>query len=258
MSLGEAAVLVIAGALAGAINSVAGGGTLVSFPALVAMGLPAPLASATNAVAIAPASAASAAAYRTRLRFSARLLVFVSLVAVGAGGGAVLLKSSPRQVFERVVVVLIAAATLLVVFRDAAVGTKRACGGVKRANRQLPIVAVATLIFLVAIYGGYFGAGLGVITLAILSLGGESDIHVANAEKSLLVFVANLSAALYFFGTSFYDGKRAALILVGGVFGGYFGARMAQRVSQRAVRIAIAVIGAGVALGLAWRSFGRA
>ena len=239
--------------VAGAINSIAGGGTLLSYPAALAVGLSPVVANATNTVALVPGTLASAVAYRAELFASRRYfvpLVFPSL----AGGllGAFLVLVAPASVFEAVVPWLVFGATLLILFKRPLLKHLGAVGPPSRAR----FVAVALGIFLMAVYGGYFGAGIGIITLATLSLLMPMDIHTMNARKTVLASIVNGAAAGLFLIKGTANLQAAGVMAIGSIGGGYLGARLARRVPAAVVSGAVVAIGLILTAVLLYRGVG--
>jgi uncharacterized membrane protein YfcA len=227
-------------AVAGAINAVAGGGTLISFPAAIAAGLSPICANATNAVALVPGTLASAFAYRRELVTDRRwLLPLLAPSLVGGLFGAFLVLAAPARVFETLVPWLVFGATLLILLRAPLMKHLGASGPPSRAR----VVSVGFGILLMGIYGGYFGAGIGIITLATLSLLMPMDIHTLNARKTLIASVVNGSAAALFVAKGAVHPTAAAVMALGSVTGGYFGARVARRVPARYVSWLVVAIG---------------
>ena len=232
--------LMLASLVAGAINSIAGGGTLISFPAAIAFGLSPICANATNAVALVPGSLASAAAYRRELLSDPRWVLPLTVPAlVGGAVGAFLVLAAPARVFERVVPWLVLFATLLILLRGPILKRLGAQGAPSRRR----VLLVELGILLMAIYGGYFGAGIGIITLATLSVLMPMDMHAMNARKTLLASVVNSSAAVLFLARGAVNLPAAGVMTVGSILGGYFGARMARRVPAQYVGRAVVAIG---------------
>jgi uncharacterized membrane protein YfcA len=249
-------VLFAAGAIAGAINSLAGGGTLVSFPALLWLGRDPIIANATNTVALVPGALAAMSAFRsdlTAIRGWAWLLVPPAL----AGGliGALLLLHTPSSVFAALVPWLILFATVLFAAQGPiTVGVRR----LRRQSREpasdrprseaWPYVVAFELV--VAIYGGYFGAGIGIMTLAALGLVGFTDIHHMVSLRNFAAFCINGIAAAYFVRHGAVIWPDALVMIVGQVAGGYGGARIARRLGRTFMRRAVVVIGVAMALSL--------
>jgi len=237
----------LASGIAGAINSVAGGGTLVSFPAAMAMGLPPVVANATNTVALVPGTLASAFAYRRELLADKRHLA-VLLLPSFAGGllGALLVLVAPEKVFEAVVPWLVCGATLLILLKSRI--SKYL--GAKGPPSRVRVVGAGLAIFLMGVYGGYFGAGIGIITLAVLGLMMPLDIHTMNARKS------NGAAAGLFIIRGAANLPVAAVMAIGSISGGYLGARLARRVPAALVSGSVVAIGLVLTVILLFRGVG--
>ena len=241
--------LVAAGAaalVAGGINAVAGGGTLVSFPVLIGLGVPSVNANVTNTVALCPGYFGGAFAQRSSLgeqRTRARRL----LPAAGLGGlvGSILLVVTSDAVFRNLVPVLILVACALLGFQD----------GIKRrvfANREHahhdapPILMVA--VFFSAVYGGYFGAGLGIMLLAVLGVLLDEQLPKLNALKTLLSFTINIVAALFFVFSGKVEWVYAAVMAPASLAGGHFGGLVAGRLDAKVLRGVVITFGVAVAL----------
>lgn len=243
-------VVLVAGALAGAINSIAGGGTLLSFPALVWLGRDPILANATNAVAMWPGSLAAAYGFRRELATARRWLLLLILPSLAGGGiGAWLLLRTPSSTFERIVPFLTLGATLLLAAQEMI--TKRL--GVLAHAHESPTRGWVAFVFvfqlLVGLYGGYFGAGMGILMLAALGLIGLSDIHQMNGLKNVLAVGINGIAAIYFALSGAVIWRDALILTIGTVAGGFLGARLAQRLGRKFVRRF--VVGVGVVMSIA-------
>jgi uncharacterized membrane protein YfcA len=235
--------LLLAGAafMAGIMNAIAGGGTFLTFPALVFTGVPSVIANASNAVALVPASFASAWAYRHDYqsvdKVSLKALVAVSLV--GGIIGAVLLISTPETTFDVLVPWLLLAATLVFAFGPKFIPKLR-------ARFQIGPVTLLCLQFLVGIYGGYFGGAMGIVMLAVYSLFGLSNLNAMNAMKSTLAGFINGVAVMIFAATGNVVWKQTLLMMVFAILGGYFGAHYGRRLNPLHLRALIIVISAGV------------
>ena len=245
MTLELAIFLFFAGVIGGALNSVAGGGSFVAFPALLFSGVPPIPANATNAVALWTGAMASGGAYRDRLDIPARVLTPL-LAASLAGGlaGAFLLLRTPAQTFLHVLPWLTLGATLLFAFGRKLAGAEKTFTPHQMSNSEL---TCATLFqFAVAVYGGYFGGGMGIVMLAMLTMLGMSDIHSMNALKTVMGSVINGVAALAFVFSRAVYWKHAAVMIAGSIAGGYFGAHYAQKLPQKMVRWFVVLIGASM------------
>jgi len=241
-------VVFVAACAAGAVNSVAGGGTLITFPTLVWLGVPPVVANVTNAVSLWPGSIASVWGYRRPLADVDRpalLLVVPSLA--GGIAGAVLLLVTPPVVFGRLAPFLILFATGLFVAQEPLqrrLGLPAGEGG----RRHLAWSLVAQLV--VSIYGGYFGGGMGILILGALSLMGHSHIHQMNALKNLLMVCISGAAVVYFALTAEVLWREAAVMAVGAIAGGLGSASLALRLGPATVRRVVAGVGLVAALGM--------
>jgi uncharacterized membrane protein YfcA len=243
--------LFVAAVVAGAINSVAGGGSLISFPSLVAFGQPAILANATNTAALWPGTLSSAVAYRRDTLFHKDLLLTLLLPSM-AGGllGAVVLVITPPELFDHVVPFLVIFATLLFALRDV-IGhwTGASEDGQERVTRAGRVGGFLFQLF-VATYGGYFGAGIGILMLGSLSVMGLRDIHRMNGLKTVLGTLINVIAFGFFAVKGLVVWHLALLMAVGAITGGWLGARTARRVDQRLLRAFIIAVGVVVSVWL--------
>jgi uncharacterized membrane protein YfcA len=235
-----------AAAIAGTLNAIAGGGTFISFPALLTMGVPAVQANATNTVALWPGLAASTTAYLKRLDVPRRLLVPLLLTSVAGGfAGSLLLLKTPQTVFLHLVPWLLLSGTLLFAFGNQI----RAMAGKSSTmddwrNASWRVVAVASFVeLLIAIYGGYFGAGIGFVTLAMLAAIGMHDIHAMGAIRTLLAAVINAAAVLMFIVARAVYWPQCLVMVAGAMCGGWFGAHFAQKADPAKMRRVVIVIG---------------
>jgi uncharacterized membrane protein YfcA len=246
LPLTHAILLFFAAAIAGTLNAVAGGGSFVSFPALLFLGVPAVPANATNTVALWPGLAASAVAYLKRLNAPARLLVPL-LVASVAGGwaGAVLLLKTPQHTFLHLIPWLLLSGTLLFAFGN----SMRSLAG-RSAEiddlHSLSWTAISVSAFvelLIAIYGGYFGAGIGFIMLGMFTALGMRDINAMGAMRTLLAATINAAAVLTFILAGAVLWPIFLVMTAGGLAGGWFGAHYAQKADPRHVRAFVITLG---------------
>ena len=244
--LGKGVFLFLAATIAGTLNAVAGGGTFISFPSLLATGVPAVEANATNTVALWPGLAASTGAYLKRLSAPRSLLTPLLMTSVVGGlAGSVLLLKTPQRVFLRLVPWLLLSGTLIFAFGN----TIRAMAGkpsgeddsTQLSRRAITLACVANL--LVAIYGGYFGAGIGFMLLGMLAVLGIHDIYAMGAIRTLLAAVINAAAVLAFIFARAVFWPYCLVMIAGATVGGWFGAHYAQRADPRKVRRAVIAIG---------------
>ena len=234
------ALIVGAAMTGGAINSVAGGGSFFTFPALVMGGLAPIAANATSTVALWPGSLASTWAYRKDVSSHGGqlpALAFVSLL--GGLLGAILLLWTRNETFARIVPWLLLTATLLFAVSGRAVTFLRA-----RSHGAIHPYAMLGGQFVIAVYGGYFGGGMGILMLAVYALAGLNDIHAMNGLKSLLGAAINAAAVVTFIVAGVVHWRPALLMVAGSLVGGYFGARLAKRVDATRVRQFVIATGA--------------
>ncbi len=241
--------MLLAGAafLAGAVNAIAGGGSLISFPALLAAGYPSITANVTNAVAVLPGYLGGSLAYREELAGQGRRIRGLAIVsALGAVTGALLLIVSSQALFDRLVPWLILFSCALLAVQPALARRVRPHSG---AGRHLPAPLLA-LQFAAAVYGGYFGAGLGILLLAVLGIYLDGSMHEINALKGVLSLVIGLVAAVFFalFGPVAWG---AALVMaVASLAGGHVGVRAVRRLSPSVLRAIVIAFGVAVAIRL--------
>lgn len=231
------------------MNSIAGGGTLVTFPALVALGVPPITANATSTVALWPGALGSMWGYRGELKGSRRWAIGFALPSfVGGAAGAWLLLITPAARFTALVPWLVLGATVLFIVQRPLMRrlvfsrTAPPASDAELTNRWPPR-SILFLQLLVAVYGGYFGAGVGILMLATLGFMGLTNIHKMNGLKNWGGLCMNLVAAAMFSFTNLVNWPVALAMAVGATSGGYVGSRAAQRVPQELVRVAVVVIG---------------
>lgn len=239
--------------LAGGINSVAGGGTLISFPTLVWLGLPSITANATSTVAIWPGSLGSMWGFRSELGQTALRLKWLSISSlIGGGLGAILLRLTPATLFEWLVPFLILFATILFLL-ERPLQKKLADQSSGANNIGMSGAVVASL--LVAIYGGYFGAGISIMMLSVLGILGMTDILQRNALTSLFSLCVNGVAAILFISLGMVDWHYVLPMAIAAVVGGYGAAGLARRVGRVVVRRFVIIVGLAVSLILFLRLF---
>jgi uncharacterized protein len=243
---------------AGVMNAMAGGGTILTFPTLVFLGLPAITANATSCVALLPAGAASLFGYRREVQEHRRWLRTLFLPSLAGGAiGSVLLLRTPEKTFAFLAPLLILFATVLFMVQGALA---------KRASPQNPAqeadpsalpagrwITASILQLGVAIYGGYFGAGIGILMLALLGFLGLSNIHAANGVKNVFNLCINAVAAGYFIAKGAVAWPAAFVVVIGATLGGYGGARFARRIGKEKARAAVVIIGLLVTAILLWQ-----
>jgi uncharacterized membrane protein YfcA len=238
-----------------AANAIAGGGMLLTFPALIGLGVPSLTANATSTVALWPGSVASILGYRDELR-GARAWALHFLIPSLLGGliGGLLLTFTSQQRFDAIVPWLVLVATLLFFFQQPIIATVRRWSGthpqLHDPMTEKPPRAFIIFQFFVAVYGGYFGGGAGLVMLAAFGLMGLTNIHQMNGLKNFFAVVFNLVAIGAFIWKGLVDWPIAATMAIGSIAGGAVASRLAQRVPQKFVRGAVSVIGFGATVWL--------
>jgi uncharacterized membrane protein YfcA len=255
MSPAEAVAVLAAGVGAGTINTIVGSGTLITFPVLLAVGLPPVTANVSNALGLVPGSVAGAIGYRGELSGQReRLLRLGAVCLVGGAAGAMLLVTLPSKAFDAIVPVLIGAALVLVVLQPRlarAVQARRAADGAATPAHGGPVLLLGML--LASMYGGYFGAAQGVLYLSLMGLLLDEPLQRVNGLKNVLAAVVNGIAALFFIVVAHMDWAAVGLIAAGATLGGVVGARVGRRLPPAALRALIVVVGIVAIVQLALR-----
>jgi uncharacterized protein len=241
-----------AGLVAGAMNALAGGGSFVSLPTLIAVGVPSVQANASSTVALFPGGVASAWAYRDGLgpvgAVSLRALLITTLL--GGVVGAILLLSTPTQTFDFVLPWLLLVACL-------ALGFGRALGEWLRRRWRIPPTAVLAIQFGLGIYGGYFGGAVGIMMMAVWGLLDSRDLKSLNAPRTILVSAANAMAVLTFIVARAVRWPETLAMLIGAIVGGYGGAHIGRRAPPRIVRAGTLLLTAGITVLFFVRAYAR-
>ncbi len=245
LSIGHALFLFCAAIIAGVLNAVAAGGSFVSFPALLFVGMPPVNANATNTAALWPGTVASTGAYRRQFTRETRRLLPPLVAAAAAGGvaGALILLHTPQKTFMSLVPWLLLAATLLFMLSERIARWIQARTAGAAAHSRLTLWGGALFQFCISVYIGYFGAGVGTLILALLALVGMENLHAMNGMKTLLVSVANAVALVTFIVAQAIFWPHAVLMAVGATAGGYGGAHYAQKMPPRRIRQTIIAVG---------------
>ncbi len=239
----DAAILAASAVAAGVVNAVAGGGTLITFPALLATGVPPVAANATNTVALFPGQLASSLAYKSHIADERRRALVLSVPSIIGGIlGAILLLELPEKTFALAVPWLIIFACVVLAFQTQ---LKRVVASARHANHPAALWVAQLLI---ATYGGYFGAGIGILMLAAMGILLPSSIQHANALKVLFSLLINAVAAVIFVAKGAVHPPEAVLMAIASIIGGFVGARLAQRLPPAGMRgfaIAVGLYAAG-------------
>ena len=244
MSLLEAVAILLAGVAAGTINTVVGSGTLITFPTLLAFGIPPVTANVSNTIGLVPGSISGAIGYRRELVGQRSRVLRLSVASlVGGLAGGVLLLVLPADAFEAIVPVLILLGCVLVVLQpriSAWVAARHdAAGGIPHHGAWW----VWPGVLLTGVYGGYFGAAQGVLLMAVLGIGVDESLQRLNAVKNVLAAIVNGVAGLLFIAVAEVDWRVVALIAVGSVVGAQIGATVGRRLPGGVLRVVIVVVG---------------
>ena len=249
-TLGQGALLFVVGAVASGINSVAGGGSLISFPSLIGMGLLPRIANATNSVGLFPGSLAGAWGFRNLFEKTGHhLKLLLAPTLIGSIIGAWLLLVTKDSVFKMVIPGLTLLASVLLLLQPK---VKQLVG----QGKTLPPAAGVFLQFLVSVYGGYFGAGMGIMMLACFALYMEGNMSELNAVKNWLSLLVNFSCSIVFFYERMVDLRPALWIVSGALIGGFVAARVSQRFNSERLRLGIGVYGLLMTGYFAYQAFG--
>ena len=270
-------LVLAAGVLAGMVNTIVGAGTLITFPLLVALGIPPLTANVSNTVGLVPASVTGAWGYRRELSGQWPVVLRMAVLsAIGGVAGGLLLLAAPAEAFTQVVPwLLVLAAVLAAVQPRVGAAVRRRAAEKARVAACVPngsagesaaaakpdrravtrplTVGLALGIMATGVYGGYFGAAQGVVLLALLGIAWTTDLQQANGAKNVLAGVANLVSATVFIVGGVVDWRIAGLIAVGSALGGVLGARIGRRIPAPLLRILIVVVALSAAVLIAVR-----
>ncbi|MFY9825255.1 MAG: sulfite exporter TauE/SafE family protein [Thermoanaerobaculia bacterium] len=260
MNLTQGSFLIAASFGAGVMNAMAGGGTILTFPSLVFLGLPTIAANATSTVGLLPGAMTSLFGYIDDVREQRQWLKTLFLPSlIGGAIGSVLLLRTPEKTFAVLAPLLILFATLLfmaqgILARSAARRKTEQSTPIPEAGPSPRRWTLAVVLQLgVAVYGGYFGAGIGILMLSLLGFLGLANIHAANGIKNFFGFCINVVAASYFMIKGAVVWPVALVIVAGAAIGGYSGARFAKRIGKEKARVAVVIIGFVVTAILFWQ-----
>lgn len=238
MTIFELSLLASASFIAGITNSIAGGGSFLTFPALVFTGVPTIAANATSAVAVFPGYLSGALGFSKELKEypKSKFLLLMTLSIMGGIGGSLLLLITPASVFSYIIPWLLGFATLLFAFGDFVAKWAK-----KNSNSNGFLGNLTTLI--VCIYGGYFNGGLGIILLALFSTLGMRDIHLMNGLKNIMSFALSAASVVTFAIAGIVFWQQAIIMMIAATIGGYFGVVVARKLSKNTIRMIIVIIG---------------
>ncbi|MFD1366886.1 sulfite exporter TauE/SafE family protein [Actinoplanes sichuanensis] len=252
MDVTEILLLVVAGIAAGAMNAIAGGGSLITFPSLIAIGLPSVDANVTNSVSVFPGYVSSVAGSRADLAGQRqRVRATVPAAVAGSAVGCALLLLTPARAFEVIVPFLVLGAAATLAFQER---LRALVGHPRSMSPRRAAVTLRCVVFAGAIYGGYFGAALGVMYVAALALIIDEPLKRINALKNVLSATVGLVTLLVFAAFARVDWAAAATLAPATIIGGYVGARLARRLSQRVLKYVIVTFGTTIGLLLFYRA----
>lgn len=238
------AAVLLAGLAAGTINTVVGSGTLITFPTLLAIGVPPVTANVSNNIGLVPGSVSGVIGYRRELAGQrSRLLRLASASLLGGTAGAVLLLVLPEAAFDNVVPVLIGLSCLLVAFQPLIARKVAAAATLRTEPPAHGAVWVWVMVLLSGVYGGYFGAAQGVLLMAIMGVGIQESQQRLNAVKNVLAGLVNGVAAVVFIAVAHVDWAAAGLVAAGSVVGGQIGATVGRRLPPLGLRVVIVLVG---------------
>jgi uncharacterized membrane protein YfcA len=248
-------ILLAAGFVVGAMNAIAGGGMLVGFPVLVALGIPPLLANATSPIVAMPGQVASAIGYRKFVRRIPRRYALLLIPSVlGAAAGSLTLRHTPAHDFAHIVPLLVLFGVCLFTFQPL-LHFHLHTHVTERSKKWLPLALIALAVLPLSFYGGYFGAGYGFMMLAFLGLTNLQDTHMMNCMKNIAATFVSATSIVCLYSAHLIQWRTGLIMAVGSVTGGYLGARGAQKVSGHWLRIAIIIIGMAAVVCLGVREY---
>ena len=233
-----------AGVLAGACNAIAGGGSFFSFPALMAVGLPAVVANASNSIAVWPGNASAVWGYRKTIRpLLGQIVPLISISIAGGMAGSFALLVIDEDLFSQLVPYLLLIATLIFALGKRLHQYTYRYFGISAQTPSHPSFFAKSCLFLFTFYGGFFGAGMGIILMAVLTIIGYYDLQINNAIKNVLGFLVGATTVVIFSVGGLVSWPHTLIVFVGALFGGYAGARIAKRLNAVVLKVIVIVIG---------------
>ncbi|MEI8153841.1 MAG: sulfite exporter TauE/SafE family protein [Hyphomicrobiales bacterium] len=253
MDLNTVLILFVTGIGGGLMAAIVGGASVITFPVLLAVGLPPVTATASNLIAVSAGN--FLAAYTERAQRPPFNRAFVGLIlasVLGALLGAVLLLATPARMFEFLIPILLGIATILFAFAAQITAWLRARAHARGREWKMSVTSVP-LVLPISVYGGYFGAGAGTLLLGVLSMATEGDYRSANAAKNLVSSLNTLSASIWFIANGAVSWPQTLAMAAGCLIGGFCGAHLSRRIPQRAMRVVVVAVGAVLTAVFAWK-----
>ncbi|GGK03277.1 UPF0721 transmembrane protein [Streptomyces camponoticapitis] len=255
MTIWEMLAVFVAGTCAGTINAIVGSGTLITFPVLLATGLPPVTATVSNALGLIPGAVSGAIGYRAELTGQRRRIIRLGTAAVCGGlCGAILLVSLPSTAFETIVPILVSLALVLVILQprlSKSVQRHRARKNVVTKTDGGPLLFGGVMA--ASVYGGYFTAAQGIIYMSLMGMLIDEEMQRLNAVKNVLAAIVNTIAAIFFLFVAEFDWTAVVLIAVGSAIGGQLGAKVGRRLSPTVMRTMIVIVGTAAIVQLVTR-----
>jgi len=252
MDLHTGSMLFAAGIAGGSLASMVGGASLVTFPAFLAAGLPPITATASNITAVVPANIIAVLLDRSLLPpIDRHFFGLIAASVVGAVIGGFLLLHTPHRVFEVLIPILLGFATVIFAF-SSQIGAWLRARNAARGGSTMSVTSLP-LLLPISVYGGYFGAGVGVLLLGVLSVVAEGDYRKANAIKNLVAAITTVVVVIYFTITGAVSWPQTAVMAAGSMIGGFFGGRIGSWVSPNTMKIIVVAIGVALTVAYAWR-----
>jgi uncharacterized protein len=254
MTLHTILILIATGVVGGLMASLVGGASVITFPVLLAVGLPPVVATASNLVAVSAGNLLAAYADRSKLPpFNRAFMGLVVVSLLGALFGAVLLLATPARLFEALIPLLLGFATVLFAFASQITEWLHERAR-KRGGRgwQMDVTSIP-LLLPVSVYGGYFGAGAGTLLLGVLTLATRGDYRRANVAKNLVSSLNTVAASVWFISHGAVSWPETLVMMVGCLVGGFCGAHLARIVPQQMMRVVVVAVGVALTVAFAWR-----
>lgn len=246
-------ILLGTGVAGGLMAAVVGGASVITFPVLLAVGLPPVVATASNLVAVSAGNFLAALTDRTKLPpFNRAFVGLVLASVVGAVLGAVLLLATPERLFEFLIPLLLGFSTVLFAFAGRITTWLRARASKRGHEWEMGVTSVP-LVLPISVYGGYFGAGAGTLLLGVLMIATDGDYRRANVAKNLVSSLNTLVASVWFIANDAVSWPQTLVMMVGCLVGAFCGAHLARRIPQNAMRVVMVLVGAGLTAVFAWR-----